>query len=204
MQGQIPLGGFDDGRARELHRLFFALWPDDAVRDRVAAAASALRESHAPRGRWINPHRYHLTLQFLGDSDRVREDVATAAMRAAASVQVPPFDLVLDIAGSFRNRSVPWWLGCAAAPPALQTLWTSLGAALLRAGVRVESGKALVPHVTVLRDAHPMLPQTPIAPVPWPVRDFVLVHSVLGRQSAYHLLGRWPLSPSQGHPHAEP
>jgi 2'-5' RNA ligase len=57
----------------------------------------------------------------------------------------------------------------------------------------VESGKGLVAHVTVLRDAGTTLPATPIAPVRWPVRDFVLVHSVLGRESAYHLLGRWPL-----------
>lgn len=204
MQGQIPLGGFGDVDPGELHRLFFALWPHDAVRDGIAAAAAALRQAHAPRGRWINPGRYHLTLQFLGDSDRLREDVAAAAMRAAASVQARPFDLVLDAAGSFRNRNVPWWLGCVATPPELQALWTALGGALAHAGVRAESGKALVPHVTVLRDAHAALPRTSIVPVTWTVRDFVLVHSVLGRQSAYHLLGRWPLSPSLGLPHAEP
>jgi RNA 2',3'-cyclic 3'-phosphodiesterase len=188
--------GFDGPGAGtdEVHRLFFALWPDEGVRDGIEAAADALRHTHAPRGRWIGRHRYHLTLQFLGDSPVLREDVANAAMHAAESVRVQAFDLALDVAGSFRNRSVPWWLGCAHAPPALQQLFDTLGGALRRNGLRLESGKGLVAHVTVLRNADSALPTTAIAPVPWPVRDFVLVHSVLGRRSAYHLLGRWPLS----------
>ena len=187
--------GFDGPGAGtdEVHRLFFALWPDEGVRDGIEAAADALRRTHAPRGRWIGRHRYHLTLQFLGDAAMMREDVANAAMRAAESARAHAFNLVLDVAGSFRNRSIPWWLGCERTPPGLQQLFDTLGAALLRNGVRIESGKGLVPHVTVLRDAETGLPPALIAPVRWPVREFVLVHSVLGRKSAYHLLGHWPL-----------
>ena len=202
MQGQMSLGHAAPDAG--IHRLFFALWPDETVRDDIAAAADALRRRHAPHGRWIGRHRYHLTLQFLGDADRLREDIANAAMRAAATLHAEAFDLVLDTAGSFRNRSVPWWLGCAEPPPLLHALWSSLGKALAREAVRADSGKALVPHVTVLRDAHAALPRTPIPPVRWPVREFVLVHSVLGRQSAYHLLGRWPLGSSKETPHAQP
>jgi RNA 2',3'-cyclic 3'-phosphodiesterase len=192
VQSQMGFEGLG-ADAGEVHRLFFALWPDDSARDGIEAAAGELRRTHAPRGRWIGRHRYHLTLQFLGDAPMLREDVANAAMRAAESVRAHAFDLVLDVAGSFRNRSIPWWVGCDRTPPALQQLFDTLGAALLRNGVRIESGKGLVPHVTVLRDAETALPTTLIAPVRWPVREFVLVHSVLGRKSAYHLLGRWPL-----------
>ena len=177
----------------EVHRLFFALWPDESVRDGIEAAAMTLRRAHAPRGRWIGRHRYHLTLQFLGDGPMLREDIANAAMRAADGVRVEGFDMTLDVAGSFRNRSIPWWLGCERTPSGLQQLFDALGGALARNGVRVESGRGLVAHVTVLRDADMALPATPVAPVRWPVRDFVLVHSVLGRNSTYHLLGRWPL-----------
>ena len=192
MQAQLGFNGSGAG-ADEVHRLFFALWPDEGVRDGIEAAADALRRTHVPRGRWIGRHRYHLTLQFLGDAPILREDIANAAMRAAEGVRTQAFGLVLDVAGSFRNRSIPWWLGCQHKPPALQQLFDTLGGALLRNGVRIESGKGLVPHVTVLRDADTALAPTPIASVHWPVRDFVLVHSVLGRKSAYHLLGRWPL-----------
>jgi 2'-5' RNA ligase len=192
LQTQIGFDGLGADTS-EVHRLFFALWPDEDVRDGIEAAAMALRRTRAPRGRWIGRHRYHLTLQFLGDAPMLREDIANAAIRAAESVRIQAFDLTLDVAGSFRNRSIPWWVGCEQTPVALQQLFDALGGALLRNGVRIESGRRLVPHVTVLRDADTALPSTPVVPVRWPVCDFVLVHSVLGRNSAYHLLGRWPL-----------
>lgn len=192
LEAQMGLHGLGAGTG-ETHRLFFALWPDDSVRDGIEAAAMGLRRMHAPRGRWLGRHRYHLTLQFLGDAPVLRDDIANAAMRAADGVRADGFDMALDVAGSFRNRSIPWWLGCERTPPALQRLYDTLGGALARNGVRVESGKGLVAHVTVLRDAGTTLPATPIEPVHWPVRDFVLVHSVLGRKPAYHLLGRWSL-----------
>lgn len=192
LQTQMGFDGLGGGTG-ETHRLFFALWPDESVRDGIEAAAVSLRRAHASRGRWLGRHRYHLTLQFLGDAPVLRDDVANAAMRAADGVRVDGFDLTLDVAGSFRNRSIPWWLGCAGTPPALQHLFDTLGGELVRNGVRVEAGKSLIAHVTLLRDADTALPTTPIAPVHWPVRDFVLVHSLLGRKSAYHLLGRWPL-----------
>lgn len=192
LQAQMDSDRPEAGTA-ETHRLFFALWPGDGVRDGIEAAAVSLRGAHAPRGRWLGRHRYHLTLQFLGDAPMLCDDIVKAAMRAADSVRVEAFELALDVAGSFRNRSIPWWLGCERTPPALQRLVDTLGSALARNGVRVESGKTLVAHVTVLRNADTALPRTPIAPVHWPVRDFVLVHSVLGRKSDYDLLGRWPL-----------
>jgi len=192
-----------EGAPGERHRLFFALWPGEQVREGIAAAAEVLRNAHSPRGRWIGRHRYHLTLRFLGDVDRRRDDVIDAARHAARDARVAAFDLALDIAGSFGNRNVPWWLGCVHPPAALHALWASLGDALASAGLPLESGKPLVPHVTVLRDAPLPLPPAPIAAVHWPVRDFVLVHSVLGRQSAYHLLGQWPL-PTPGASDAQP
>lgn len=115
------------------------------------------------------------------------------ASEAAASITVAPFHLTLDRAGSFRNRSIPWWLGCETRPETLLQLWDSLGAALARAGVRVQSGKALVPHVTVLRDARQPLPATSIEPLDWPVDSFVLIHSELGARNVYTEAGRWTL-----------
>ncbi len=190
---QLGLGGFDAPAHGEVHRLFFALWPDQATRAGIQQAAAQLQAAHAPRGRWLGAHRYHLTLQYLGDFDALPPALVEAALAAAGGVRAAAFELVLDQAGSFRNRAIPWWLGSVAPPAGLQALWDGLGVALAKAGVRVHSASKLVPHVTVLRDASTSLPQTPIDPVPWPVRDFALIHSVLGAQSGYRLLGRWPL-----------
>jgi 2'-5' RNA ligase len=191
---QENLFGSGDQKPVEVHRLFFALMPDEATRDRLHHAAMQLKKASPLGGRWINPRRYHLTLQFLGDFDGLPQALATQACAAAAKVKVAPFPLELDRAGGFRNRSIPWWLGPAAEVPGLATLWHGLGLELARAGVRVPGGQGFRPHVTVLRDARHALPDTPIAPVIWHVDSFSLVHSVLGAQNAYTSLGTWPLA----------
>lgn len=191
---QFGLSGFDPPARGEIHRLFFALLPDDDVRRQIAAAAAALRV-YAPRGRWINDQRYHLTLQFLGDFDALPLDVVAHAEQAALRVQAPAFDLPLDRAGAFAHSHV-WWLGCASMPDGLQRLWAELGIGLAKARVRTQGSQTLTPHVTVLRHAAAMLPPTPIAPVPWRVREFVLIHS--HNPKPYQVLGRWPLSISDG------
>ena len=189
---QLDLAGFD-APGGGVHRLFFALWPDDGLRRRIADATTRLQHGHDPGGRRIGQHRYHLTLQFLGDHAALPPMLVEQASSAAASVRVPPFGLTLDRAGSFRNRAIPWWLGCEAVPEGLLRLWDELGLALAKAGVRVQSGKALVPHVTVVRDARRPLPPTPIDPLDWQVDSFVLVHSELGARNAYTEMGRWML-----------
>ncbi|HUH90952.1 MAG TPA: RNA 2',3'-cyclic phosphodiesterase [Lysobacter sp.] len=189
---QLDLAGFA-APGNSIHRLFFALWPDDGLRQRIADTAARLQHEHTPGGRRIGAHRYHLTLQYLGDFDVLPPSLVDQARTAAATVDVRPFELLLDRAGSFRNASIPWWLGTGVMPDGLRALWSGLGVALAKAGVRVRSGKELVPHVTVLRDARGPLPSTAITPLPWRVESFVLIHSELGAHNAYTVLGQWPL-----------
>jgi 2'-5' RNA ligase len=174
------------------HRLFFALWPAAALRKRIATTVAGLERDNAPGGRRLNPDRYHLTLRFLGDFQPLRQSVLDAAIVAAGSIHLSPFDLVLDLAGSFPKAGV-CWLGASSPPDALQQLWNELGRALTSARVQVRSAPAFSPHLTVLRDVRRPLPPTPIQPLSWPVREFVLVDSVSGTHPAYRVLGRWPL-----------
>ena len=179
------------------HRLFFALWPDAALRKHIATTVAGLERDNAPGGRRLNPDRYHLTLQFLGDFKPLRQSVLDAAIVAAGSIRLPPFDLVLDLAGSFPKAGV-CWLGASTAPETLQELWNELGRALTGARVQVRSAPTFSPHLTVLREVRKPLPPTPFEPVLWPVREFVLVDSVSGTHPAYRLLGRWPLHDGLG------
>ena len=48
-------------------RLFFALWPDDALRRQIAAQAVALNHAHEGGGRLLPQDRLHLTLRFMGE-----------------------------------------------------------------------------------------------------------------------------------------
>lgn len=177
-----------------LNRLFFAICPDEATRARAHAAAAALHEQHRPGGYLIKPHRYHITLLFLGDFVPPEQEVL--ALQAAAAVKSPPFTLVLDRASGFRNRKVPCWLGPQQPPAALELLYKNLHAAMLRAQVKPER-LHFVPHLTIIRDAKRTLPSTEIAPVAWPISDFVLIRSVLNKHPPeYQVLGRYPLDPS--------
>jgi 2'-5' RNA ligase len=180
----------------KLNRLFFALWPDDAVRRACAEAARELRLKMQPSGYMSNPERYHITLLFLGDT--VPPEQEQAAIEAAAAVRAAPFQLNLDSAGSFRNRQVPWWLAPRESPRALAELYESLHEAMMAARV-VPDRMKFVPHLTVLRDAHKALPSTAIKPVEWPVRDFVLVRSRLDLQPVrYEIVESWPLKAEPG------
>jgi 2'-5' RNA ligase len=182
--------------SRASHNLFFALWPSDAVRAEITAAARQLRAESAPQGRWINPLRYHLTLHYLGNHAAIPPTLLALALAAGDAVHTAPFELVLDRAGSFRNRDIPWWLGCDEAPAGLQALWNAIAESFKTVGSDALDRSRLTPHVTILRDARTPLAPTPIAPIAWPVDGFVLIDSVLGAEAKYTELRRWALAPA--------
>ena len=184
--------GFDDAPTGELHRLFFALWPDDALRPRIAETAAWAVSEHAPGGRALKPDKYHVTLQFLGDFRPLPPSLVESAKAAASAVRSPAFDLSLDEVGSFRGADV-WWLGSQRAPDALRALFDSLGQRLAQHRVPVKSAANFVPHLTVQRDVRRHIRPTPVPPLTWPVREFVLIDSQPGRGTPYEVIGRWPL-----------
>lgn len=189
---QSDLPGFP--RDEAVHRLFFALWPDDALRQGIADAAARLECQHAPGGRRLHSERYHLTLQFLGDFQPLRPSVVDAAQAAADALRLPAFELVLDHAGSFAGSRV-WWLGTCGIPPGLRALWDKLGMALAKAGMQVKSPPAFAPHLTIQRDVRKQIAPVPIEPQHWSVRSFVLIDSQPGRR--YEVLREWPLAKAE-------
>lgn len=189
MQGDLP--GFAPAPAAA-HNLFFALSPAASTRAAIAAAADRLRAELDPRGRWLKPSRYHLTLQFLGAFAQAPPDLVSRAIAAAAQVALPRFDFLLDVVGSFGARSMPVWLGCQEAPAALLQLHDVLGGALARHGCRTHGASRLVPHVTILRDAGQALRQPLAQPIAWHVDEFVLIDSQ--PPEPYRVIGRWPLA----------
>jgi 2'-5' RNA ligase len=182
-----------DERALVMHNLFFALWPDADVRARIDAAARRVKEDHAPRGRWIKPHRYHLTLHYLGEHADLPAELVAAACAAGDRVHARAFDFALDVAASFANRRIPWWIGCSQTVSELSALSESISGGLRTHGYRIPDGTDLVAHVTILRDADRTLPPTPIAAIEWPVGEFVLIDSLLGPAAGYTILRGWPL-----------
>lgn len=166
-------------------RLFFALWPDGGVRDRLDAAAAVVgRDS----GRRVARDNLHLTLIFPGQTPAGRRD---CLIRAAAAICCPAFELRLDRFGHFRRARIAW-LGPAEPPPALLELHRRLNAALADCGGEPET-RPFAPHVTLARKAVRCRAPADFAPIDWAVRDFCLVESP-GDGSGYRVLATWPLT----------
>ena len=169
-------------------RLFFALYPDPALRPAIVAAAQNAALAAGVSGKRTHPERLHLTVYFLGELDAAAE---AFAWQAAERVRVAPFELTLDRAGSFGHSQV-LWLAPSIVPAGLRELHDRLREGVDGLGDHVNR-KALKPHVTCYRHIDRPLKETAVPPIRWPVREFCLVHSELGAEPRYHVVSQWPL-----------
>lgn len=170
------------GPADSPRRLFFALDPDELQRHVIAAALRPALASVG--GRRIAVARLHLTLVFLG---LTAPSAMPCLRQAAAGVRGIPFELTLDRIGYWRRSEVLWLAPRPSA--ALYGLHAALRAALVRCGVALED-RTYQPHVTLVRKLDRMPDPFPeVPPIPWKVRDFVLMESNAG----YRVLERWEL-----------
>lgn len=188
---QSSFGGFAEPHPTD--RLFFAVMPPPDVAERVASLAGQLREQLRLRGRPRPTGHLHVTLHHLGDFAGLPQQLVDGACAAAASVALPSFEARFDRVRSFRGRAGkhPFVLLGADLATGLAGLYGSLGTRLAAAGL-ARREPAFVPHVTLLYDALTIAPE-PVEPFEWTVREFVLIHSLLGR-TEYRVLGRWPLA----------
>lgn len=164
-------------------RLFFALWPDDATRVRLAEWARAIHRESG--GRAMRPENVHLTLAFLGNTDPA---LLPAIEAAAARVEPRAFTLTIDEPGYWRHNQIAW-AGARETPPELAALVTDLRAALLAAHVPFDA-KPFATHVTLVRKARPGFQMPRLAAIEWRVTDFVLVRSVNGPDGSHYEVGR--------------
>lgn len=172
---------------RTTRRLFFALWPPEEIAAQLFDAASQLAKGCG--GRAMRRDSLHLTLHFLGD---VAESELPWICRAAETVRAQEFSFVLDTLGYWRHNRIVW-AGCSEPVPPLAELAVALIVAL-RDGGQPDGRSTFTPHLTLLRKAaQPSLLEM-AKPLPWAVREFVLVESVVtGIGPRYVILGRWPL-----------
>nr|VFK37154.1 MAG: 2'-5' RNA ligase [Candidatus Kentron sp. SD]VFK39731.1 MAG: 2'-5' RNA ligase [Candidatus Kentron sp. SD]VFK78798.1 MAG: 2'-5' RNA ligase [Candidatus Kentron sp. SD] len=171
-------------------RLFFALWPTDAVRRMLAGVADSL----TCEGTSVPKRNFHVTLAFLGSVDAARQ---RCLAEMAAGIEVRPFVLRLDSVGCFLRAGIVW-SGASRAPPGLISLVGKLNRGLTECGFTPE-GRPFQAHVTLFRKAD--LRNNPAGserrshdPIEWLISDFCLVESsTLPTGARYRVLDRWPL-----------
>lgn len=189
---QLTLPGFEAPQLVPKHRFFFAAMPDPDTAARIAEMAGRSRAEMHVKANLLRTAHLHITLHHLGDFAHAPEIVVARACAAATNIDVPPFGVTFDQIGSFNGRPehYPLVLKASAGLGELIDFHQGLGDVLRGAGLRISRAR-FVPHLTLLYDERRFNPCA-IGPFTWTVREFVLIHSWLGK-GRYDVKGRWLL-----------
>lgn len=190
MPEQLSFAGFET-EALPTDSVFFAVFPDDKAAARIARIAQRLRDKHRLTGRPHAARRLHISLHYV--AAHVPPNVLAKANEAVSTIATPPFRIAFDHVKSLpgNGRDKPLVLCGSDGVAGLVMFQHQLGQAMEQAGLGRWIGPSWFPHLTLLYDARAIKEQR-IEPVSWIVRDFVLVHSQLGR-ARHNSLARWPL-----------
>lgn len=170
-------------------RLFFALWPNDELRDQLYGLG---QRSLPGIGRLVKRENLHITLIFLGSVDNT---LRACAERVAARVKIPPFKLELDKVGYWPRARVVW-AGASREPAALLGLMRHLTTGLEGCGFQAE-GRPYRAHVTLARKVARRIQPSSHSPIVWSTKDFHLVESCTYPQGVqYRVVASWPLRES--------
>ena len=179
----------DPERSSATRRLFFALWPDAALRATAAVRVATL--APAGVGRPQRPDQLHVTLVFLG---AVAEARIADVHAVAAGVTAAPFAVELDRLEYWRKPRV-LSLCASVVPPVLETLVERLRRELAARELPTES-RPYVPHLTLARKVVRYEPSSgTVEPLRWPAPAITLVESRnVDSGSHYEPLASWPLA----------
>jgi 2'-5' RNA ligase len=168
-------------------RCFFAVWPDAAARQRIAAAAAVVEGGEGARR--VPPQNYHLTLAFVGE-------IAAASLgllrQVGRELRAPGFTLALD---AYEYWPKPEVVVAAAReiPSALSGLWQRLHRDLNGHGLAL-APKRLRPHVTLARKVTQAPVWPAMSPFEWSAQEFSLVRSDSAEAGpAYTVVDTWSL-----------
>jgi len=165
-------------------KVFFALWPNAAERNHLAAWQTPLKALCG--GRAMLGEMLHNTLVFIGNLEQSRLE---ALQLAAQEVSGESFELRFDEAHYWgHNRIV--YAAPSRIPQQLTQLVNALEQRLSMHRFKFET-RGYKPHVTLLRNAHWTEEPLPVMPpVCWQAGDFALVQSL---REQYRVLAKFQL-----------
>jgi 2'-5' RNA ligase len=130
-------------------RLFIAINFSEEVKDALCEAIADLRGA-AVRGRYTSRDNLHLTLAFIGESDRV-DDIFEVMEDACGEALSGPVSIAFSGAGAFRRKGGDvHWIGVENTPE-LRMLAAQLTSGLRREGFDIEK-RRFTPHITIGRE----------------------------------------------------
>jgi 2'-5' RNA ligase len=193
----------------EQWRLFVAIDLGDEARRALGEAQAVCRRADLPV-RWVDVAGAHLTLKFLGETERAQGAPIGAALSAVAG-RHRPLLLSTGTPGAFPNLRRPrvLWLGLTGALDRLAALQRDVDDALTGLGFPRET-RPFSPHLTLgrVRDGARSLDAESLATAfagvrhvaaPLPVESIRLMRSDLGQGRArYTTLLEVPLARAEG------
>ena len=176
-----------DAGEKQIQRLFFALWPDEELRQQIKHHSKVLLRHGG--GRPVALGNIHITLAFLGNVDASQQ---ACVEKVADRIQCPEFRLTLDQAGHWSRPRV-LWIGAGEIPDTLLTLVADLCKGIRNCGLELDS-RPYRAHLTLMRKVNRAPTELNIQPVDWQLNRFVLVKSTtLPEGVKYEVVKEWPL-----------
>ena len=129
-------------------RVFIAIRFTQAFKEPIFEAQDALRDNGV-RGNFTLPENLHLTLAFIGETDRV-DDIKAAVKE----VVFEPFEIKTGRLGCFNGRSKVIWLGIDSEKK-LKAITAELRKNLDIRGIDYAKGR-FQPHITLVRQPSDM------------------------------------------------
>ncbi len=165
-------------------RLFFALWPDEHIRQQCAAILTQLP---AKVGTVQAVQNIHVTLVFLGN---VSASTSLRLQLAVSTLRIPEISLCFDQL-SYWPQSGILCLTARQKNHELRELVQQLNALTSDVGIASDS-RPYQPHITLLRQARQAV-NLHIEPIIWRAQSIALVESCrLPQGVEYRLRRTWP------------
>lgn len=170
-------------------RLFIATDPPEDARQVLAETIQDLEKTFPNGVRWVQPHRIHLTVKFLGNvSISAVDNILAAVQQASNNFQSGKFNLTLSGLGVFPDISRPrvLWASVQGDLDALEILHLSVDNEVSRLGFSRDKGPYR-PHLTLGRPRNGVQPQA-LRTIGETVSNWPSLRPVTWQANAIHLM----------------
>ena len=186
--GLEPAGKRQRAGEASTHRFFLAVKPDAAAIEQAGDIALRLMRENGLAGTPLKPKNLHISLPLICEGPEIPDDLSETVSARVQQVRMPPFEIILDMAMSFRGAKR--YVLVLGTMRSIANIY-ALNRQLVLANGSKARGTSFNPHMTLLYADRPVEKQ-PVEPVRWMVREFVLIHSFVGL-GRHEIGASWPL-----------
>ena len=173
-------------RDEKRQRLFFALWPDEAMRSALEQSAGKTLGQRVKR---VAADNLHITLAFAGAVTLLQR---SCLEMAASAIRRPCFELSIDRLGHWPKPRI-LWAGPSHIPTEVRSLAADLQLSLTACGIDADT-RAWQPHITLARKQNSAPRRNEFPTNHWSISEFCLLESVTEPAGVrYRVLRTWAL-----------